>query len=309
MIHPGLRLLEGHRVVLREEIPSDKVTIITGGVAGSVFASPPTASVLAAIRAVAANSGAGVLVLVINYTGDRIHFGLATERAREEGIKVEMVVCGEDCALTSTDKSAGRRGLCGTMFVFKIAGAMAEQGKPLEEILLAAKEVTANMGTMGLALGPCSLPGQGPLFTVAADAMELGLGVHGEAGVASMPLSNAREAVKSILTHMTNPSSATALSLNSSGERLAVIVNNLGGTSKLEELVVAREVVTQLEGMGHKVVRIWAGHMMTSLEMAGILVSVLKVTGRPDWEAMLDSPTSAPAWPTVLRGTSGPERA
>merc|ERR1712013_449788 len=291
MLHPGLRLLQDHRVVVREKVERGKVALIsgggsghepfcagyigdgmlTGGVAGSVFASPPTASIL-------------------------------------EGIKVEMVVCGEDCALTSTDKSAGRRGLCGTMFVFKIAGAMAEQGKPLEEILLAAKEVTANMGTMGLALGPCSLPGQGPLFTVAVDAMELGLGVHGEAGVASMPLSNAREAVKSILTHMTNPSSATALSLNSTGERLAVIVNNLGGTSKLEELVVAREVVTQLEGMGHKVVRIWAGHMMTSLEMAGVLVSVLKVTNRPDWEALLDAATSAPAWPAVLRGSAGPDR-
>jgi len=328
MLHPGLRLLQDHRVVVREKIERGKVALIsgggsghepfcagyigdgmlTGGVAGSVFASPPTASILAGIRAVAKDNPAGVLVLVINYTGDRIHFGLATERARREGIKVEMVVCGEDCALTSTDKSAGRRGLCGTMFVFKIAGAMAEQGRTLEEILSTAKEVTSSMGTMGLALGPCSLPGQGPLFTVAADAMELGLGVHGEAGVASMPLSNARDAVKAILVHMTNPSSATALSLASSGERLAVIVNNLGGTSKLEELVVAREVVTQLEGMGHKVVRIWAGHMMTSLEMAGILVSVLKVTGRPDWEALLDAPTLAPAWPAVLRAASGPER-
>merc|ERR1712013_954406 len=136
MIHPGLRLLEGHRVVVREQIDRGKVSLIsgggsghepfcagyigqgmlTGGVAGSVFASPPTASILAGIRAVAKDSPAGVLVLVINYTGDRIHFGLATERARREGIKVEMFVNGEDCALTSTDKSAGRRGLCGTMF-------------------------------------------------------------------------------------------------------------------------------------------------------------------------------------------------
>merc|ERR1711971_122382 len=304
MLHPGLRLLQDHRVVVREKIESGKVALIsgggsghepfcagyigdgmlTGGVAGSVFASPPTASILAGIRAVAKDNPAGCLVLVFNYTGDRLNFGLATEQARREGRKVEMVVCGEDCALTSTDKSAGRRGLCGTMFVFKIAGAMAEQGRTLEEILSTAKEVTSSMGTMGLALGPCSLPGQGPLFTVAADAMELGLGVHGEAGVASMPLSNARDAVKAILVHMTNRSSATALSLASSGERLAVIVNNLGGTSKLEELVVAREVVTQLEGMGHK------------------------VTGRPDWEALLDAPTLAPAWPAVLRSVSGPER-
>merc|ERR1719394_1273867 len=131
MIHPGLRLLEGHRVILKEKIDNTKVSIIsgggsghepfcagyigdgmlTGGVAGSVFASPPTASILAGIRAVAKDNPAGVLVLVINYTGDRIHFGLATERARREGIKVEMVVCGEDCALTSTDRTAGRRGL------------------------------------------------------------------------------------------------------------------------------------------------------------------------------------------------------
>merc|ERR1712013_566669 len=136
MLHPGLRLLQDHRVVVREKGERGKVALIsgggsghepfcagyigdgmlTGGVAGSVFASPPTASILAGIRAVAKDSPAGVLVLVINYTGDRIHFGLATERARREGIKVEMFVNGEDCALTSTDKSAVRRGLCGTMF-------------------------------------------------------------------------------------------------------------------------------------------------------------------------------------------------
>merc|ERR1719245_2256716 len=159
MLHPGLRLLQDHRVVLREKISPGKVSIIsgggsghepfcagyigqgmlTGGVAGSVFASPPTASILAAIRAVARDSSAGVLVLVINYTGDRIHFGLATERARKEDIKVDMFVNGEDCALTSVDKSAGRRGLCGTMFIFKIAGAMAEAGRSLEEILATVK--------------------------------------------------------------------------------------------------------------------------------------------------------------------------
>jgi len=327
MIHPGLRLLEGHRVVVREQIDGSKVSLIsgggsghepfcagyigqgmlTGGVAGSVFASPPTASILAGIRAVARDNTAGVLVLVINYTGDRIHFGLAVERARREGIKVEMFVNGEDCALTSADKSAGRRGLCGTMFIFKIAGAMAEAGESLDSIVSTTKMVSANMGTMGLALGPCSLPGQGPLFTVANDSLEIGLGVHGEAGVGSVPLCSAKEAVKKLLDHMTNPASATKIELRA-GEQLAVILNNLGGTSKLEELVVARELVQQLESRGYKVVRIYTGHMMTSLEMAGILISLLKVTDHPDWLTHLDAPTAAPAWPCVLRSISGPER-
>lgn len=328
MLHPGLRLLQGgHRVVVREQIEKGKVALICGGgsghepfcagyvgrgmltgaVAGSVFASPPTASILALIRAVAKDNPEGVLVLVINYTGDRIHFGLATERARREGMKVEMLVCGEDCALTSTDKSAGRRGLCGTMFVFKIAGAMAEAGRPLEEIVATAKEVVGSMGTMGLALGPCSLPGQGPLFQVAPGDIELGLGVHGEAGVATIPLTTAREAVARIIQHMTNPTSATRIDL-SKGERVVVILNNLGGTSKLEELVVAREVVHQLEAMGQTVVRMWAGHMMTSLEMAGVLLSILKVTDYPEWVELLDRTTSAPAWPVVLGSMRGGDR-
>ena len=210
-----------------------------------------------------------------------------------------MFVNGEDCALTSVDKSAGRRGLCGTMFIFKIAGAMAEQGCSLETIVDTIKLVSANMGTMGLALGPCSLPGQGPLFSVAEDKLEIGLGVHGEAGVGSVNMCDASQAVKKLLDHMTNEASATKIVLRP-GEKLAVILNNLGGTSKLEELVVAREVVTQLEERGYFVVRMYAGHMMTSLEMAGVLISLLKVTDYPQWLEYLDAPTAAPAWPKVL---------
>ena len=214
-----------------------------------------------------------------------------------------MFVNGEDCALMSADKSAGRRGLCGTMFVFKIAGAMAEAGASLESITETIKVVSSNMGTMGLALGPCSLPGQGPLFSVAEDKIEIGLGVHGEAGVGSVDLCSASEAVKRLLDHMTNKDSNTRLELRP-GEKLAVILNNLGGTSKLEELVLARELVSQLESRGHQVVRIYTGHMMTSLEMAGILISLLRVTDHPEWLDHLDAPTEAPAWPKVLNTAS-----
>jgi dihydroxyacetone kinase len=137
--------------------------------------------------------------------------------------------------------------------------------------------------------------------------LEIGLGVHGEAGVGSVPLCSAKEAVIRLLDHMTKPESATKIELRS-GEQLAVILNNLGGTSKLEELVVARELVQQLESRGYKVVRIYTGHMMTFLEMAGILISLLEVTDHPDWLSCLDAPTAAPAWPCVLRSVSGPER-
>ena len=221
--------------------------------------------------------------------------------------QVEMFVSGEDCALTSVDKSAGRRGLCGTMFIFKIAGAMAEAGKSLEEIVTTVTEVSSNMGTMGLALGPCSLPGQGPLFSVAEDKLEIGLGVHGEAGVGSVELCSAREAVSKLLDHMTNPSSATRLELRP-GERLAVILNNLGGTSKLEELVLVRELISQLEGRGQSVVRAYTGHMMTSLEMAGILISLLRVTDQAGWLDSLDAGTEAPAWPRALMSSQGGDR-
>ena len=222
-------------------------------------------------------------------------------------LQVEMFVSGEDCALTSADKSAGRRGLCGTMFIFKIAGAMAEAGKSLEEILATVKAVSSNMGTMGLALGPCSLPGQGPLFTVAADKLEIGLGVHGEAGVGSVDLCSAGEAIRKLLDHMTNPASATKLELRP-GERLAVILNNLGGTSKLEELVLVRELISQLEGRGHSVVRVYTGHMMTSLDMAGILISLLVVTDQAAWLQSLDAQTEAPAWPRALMSSQGGDR-
>jgi len=327
LLHPGLNKIRGHRVILREKVDKSKVAILSGGgsghepfcagyigagmlsagVAGSVFASPPTSSILEAIRAIATDNPAGALVLVINYTGDRINFGLAVEKARNLGLKVEMFVNGEDCALTTSDKTAGRRGLCGTMFIFKIAGAMAEQGRSLQDIVKTTRAVSANMGTIGLALGPCSLPGQGPLFHVAEDVLELGLGVHGEAGVGQIPLTTAHNAVSKMLQHMTNPDSLTRLELGS-GEQVAVILNNLGGTSKLEELIVAREVVTQLEAMGVTVLRMYAGHMMTSLEMSGILVSVLRVGEHPDWLDLLDAPTAAPAWPAQLMSAANANR-
>ncbi|CAG2201086.1 DAK [Mytilus edulis] len=128
-------------------------------------------------------TSSGTVVIIKNYTGDRINFGLAVERAKHEGYKCDMVVVGEDCALKSSDKTAGRRGLCGTILIEKICGALAEEGRSLEDIARIAKDAVLKMGTIGLSLSPCTIPGAGATFTLGADEIELGLGIHGEAGV------------------------------------------------------------------------------------------------------------------------------
>ncbi|XP_064602433.1 triokinase/FMN cyclase-like [Liolophura sinensis] len=313
--HAGVQVLDSHRVVVRsdisEVISEGKVTLVSGGgsghepahagyvgkgmlsavVAGSVFTSPPPADILAAIRTV--GSRAGTLLIVKNYTGDRLNFGLAAERAQNEGYKVGMVIVDEDCALASADKTAGRRGLCGTVIAHKLAGAMAEQGKPLEEIVTSLKESIRQMGTIGLSLTPCSVPGSGPSFSLAADEMELGLGIHGEAGVKRMKLTSAKEAVQIMINHMTNPANQTSLKLKS-GDEVACMVNNLGGTSVLEMNILAMESYSYLDTKGVSVTQLYNGTFMSSLEMAGFSITILVLN---DFlKQCLDSPTRAPGW-------------
>ncbi|MGH0150684.1 UNVERIFIED_CONTAM: hypothetical protein FKN15_017852 [Acipenser sinensis] len=156
--------------------------MLSGAVAGDVFTSPPPGSILAAIRAVMEAGAEGVLLIVKNYTGDRLNFGLALERARSEGMAVAMVIVADDCAFTAPGK-AGRRGLCGTVLIHKLAGALAEEGRPLVEIVERVSQAAQHMGTLGVSLSPCCLPGACPTFTLGADQMELGLGIHGEVGI------------------------------------------------------------------------------------------------------------------------------
>jgi len=321
LVNPGLQTLEGQNVVVRRDIDDvkadGKVALICGGgsghepahagyvgpgmlsaaVAGAVFASPSASSVLAAIRAVGRNNSGGVLVIVKNYTGDRLHFGLAVERAKAEGLLVDLVVVNEDCALTSADKTAGRRGLAGGVFIHKIAGCLAEEGRCLDDIVSTVKHAVENMGTIGLSLSPCSVPGSGPSFQLAHDEMELGLGIHGEAGVKRVKLCSAKEAVNLMLNHMTNPASSTCLTLNS-GDAVALMVNNLGGTSVLEMHIIAKEAVVWLEGRGLQVDLVYCGSFVTSLEMAGVSLTVLKLNDM--LTKCLVFPTSAPGWAAPL---------
>ncbi|CAL4109001.1 unnamed protein product, partial [Meganyctiphanes norvegica] len=313
--HPGLVLLPEQRVVVDGSClisgAKPRVRLVSGGgsghepfpvgfigegmlsaaVCGPVFTSPPPSSVAAAIAAVGKKNTEGVLVVVLNYTGDRINFGLALERCRSAGIKVEMHVSGDDSALSTLSGTAGRRGLCGTLFTFKIAGAMAARGSSLQDIVGTCQRLAQATGTIGVASSGCRMPGAAaPLFNVEDGHLELGLGVHGEAGAATLKAGSASEVMSTLLKQLTRADSASRLDIQR-GDNVAVIVNNLGGTSEIEMAVMTKEVIEQLKNLGVKPQRVYIGGLMTSLDMRGIHISVLRLQDS-QWLTYLDDPTS-----------------
>ncbi len=260
--------------------------MLTGAVAGEVFSSPSVDAVLDAIRAVA--SPAGVLLIVKNYTGDRLNFGLAAELARAEGTDVEIAVVADDVALAQ-EGGAGRRGLAGTVLVHKVAGAAAEAGLPLGQVAAQARDVAARVGTMGLALTACTVPAAGrPGFELGDDEMEWGLGIHGEPGVQRSALQPVDRVVERLLARILEDRGIVA------GQRVALLVNGLGTTPPMELSIVAGAAVRDLQGRGVQVQRLWVGSFLTALDMAGCSLSVLAVDD--DLLSALDAPTSAPAW-------------
>ena len=311
-LNPGVSVLQGTTIVVRSDAAAvaaaGKVAIISGGgaghepahggyvgagmlsaaVAGEVFTSPSTDAVLEAIRAVAGPAGA--LLIVKNYTGDRLNFGLAAELARSEGVPVEVVVVAEDVALASNGEHAGRRGLAGAVLVHKIAGAVAAAGGTLHQVANEAQSATADMGTMGVALSSCTVPAAGkPGFELAHDEIEVGLGIHGEPGVERSSIQPADALVEHLLGKIVKD-----LSLQS-GDRVALLINNLGGTPPSELGVVANSAINHLRKQGIVVERAWAGTFLSALEMAGVSLTLLKVdTQRLAW---LDAPAQTPAWP------------
>ncbi|NKJ50731.1 dihydroxyacetone kinase [Burkholderia sp. SG-MS1] len=313
-LNPNLSLLQGSTIVVRADAEAvaarSEVALISGGgsghepahggyvghgmlsaaVAGEVFTSPSTDAVLDAIRAVA--GPAGVLLIVKNYTGDRFNFGLAAEIARAEGIPTEMVIVADDVALTASGDHAGRRGLAGTVLVHKIAGAAAAAGRPLAEVARIAREVAGSLGTMGVALTPCTVPAAGkPGFELADGEIEWGLGIHGEPGVERGAMEPAEAIVARLLAKITND-----LALQT-GERVALLVNNLGGTPSSELNVVAGSALRNLAQCGIKVERAWAGTFLSALEMAGVSLTLLRVDDeRLGW---LDAVAHTSAWPAL----------
>ena len=269
--------------------------MLTAAVSGEVFTSPSVDAVLDAIRAVA--SPGGVLLIVKNYTGDRLNFGLAAELARAEGIETATVVVADDVALASAG-GAGRRGIAGTVLVHKVAGAAAAAGLPLAEVAARAQRVADTVGTMGVALSACTVPAAGqPGFLLDGDEVEWGLGIHGEPGVERGRLAPVHEVVARLAAAIVADRGITP------GDRVALLVNGLGATPPMELSIVAGAAVRDLTGRGLTVDRVWAGNFLTALDMAGVSLSVLPVDD--DLLAALDAPTTAPAWP-VGAGPAGP---
>jgi dihydroxyacetone kinase len=315
LLSPGSARLFGHKVIVRadaERLREQQVAIISGGgsghepahagyvgegmlsaaVAGEVFTSPSSDAVFTAIKATAGKPGA--LLVVKNYTGDRLNFGLAAEMARAEGIHVEMLLVDDDVALKGTEQRAGARGLAGTIFIHKLVGAAAAEGKSLAEVIAIGRTAVQSLATMGVSFSAGTSPAVGkPSFELAEDEMELGLGIHGEPGVQRAKLQPANELSETLLTQILQ------LGNFASEKRVAVMINNLGATTPMELAIVARHTVPYLETKGLSVERIYSGSFLTSLDMAGISISLLAVDEeRLRW---LDSPTTAPAWPSLPR--------
>ena len=310
-LYPGQALLAEEDVILQAELPSAAerpVAVISGGgsghepahagyvgqgmltaaVAGDVFTSPAVDAVLAAIRAAAGPKGA--LLIVKNYTGDRLNFGLAAELAAAEGIPTRVVVVADDVALRETVEPARRRGIAGTVLVHKVAGAAAAAGLSLEEVAAEAEAAAAALGSMGVALGACTVPAAGkPGFVLGDNEIELGLGIHGEQGVrriAAQPVD--------ILVRMILDTIIEDMRL-SPKERVALLVNGLGGTPPMELAIAARSALALLRERGLLVERCWTGNFMTALEMPGCSLTVLRLDDAR--LQRLDAACTAPAWP------------
>ncbi|GGB37698.1 dihydroxyacetone kinase subunit DhaK [Lentibacillus populi] len=306
--HPGsVKQLPDTTVITRKDAPvSGKVGLVSGGgsghepahagyvgkgmldaaVAGEVFTSPTPDQVLEAIKAV--DSGAGVLLIIKNYTGDVMNFEMAAEMAEAEGIQVEKVVVNDDVAVEDSSFTSGRRGIAGTVFVHKIAGAMAEKGGSLQEVKAVAEKVIRNVRSMGVATSPCTVPAAGkPSFELADDEMEVGIGIHGEPGIERKKVATADEIAGELTDKIFTD-------LDFANSDVAVMINGLGATPEMELYIVNGKVQAILADQGMNVYKTFVGEFMTSLEMAGCSVTLLKLDNQ--LKELLDAPSTAPAF-------------
>lgn len=264
--------------------------MLDAAVAGEVFTSPTPDQVLAGIRA--AHRGAGVLLIIKNYTGDVMNFEMAQEMAESEGIAVQSVVVNDDVAVDGSLYTTGRRGIAGTVFVHKAAGAAAERGGTLEEVRAAGEAAIGRVRSMGFAIAPCTVPAAGqPTFTLGDGEMELGIGIHGEPGTERRPVATADELADVILGRLSEDLGLTE------GSRLAAMINGMGATPLLELAILARRTRQWAEGAGHQLEVVWLGEFMTSLEMAGASISLVHLDG-----ALADALTAPADTPALRQG-------
>ena len=299
----ALTRLDGYphiRVVVRTDWDKTKVALVSGGgsghepahvgfvgrgmltaaVCGDVFASPSVDAVVAGILAVTGPEGC--LLIVKNYTGDRLNFGLAAERARALGLKVGIVIVDDDIALPNL---AQARGLAGTLFVHKIAGAMAENGASLEECVASADRVIKSSRSIGISLDTCTVPGSQKEERIPKGMVELGLGIHGEAGVEQVVFKGASDAITQVVDRLSNSMSKTPH---------VALINNLGGSCVLEMSILTKELMSSCIGKQIKIL-IGPDSMMTALDMHGFSVSVMELSEGD--ELLIDQMVSVPGWP------------
>ncbi|AEM79372.1 dihydroxyacetone kinase subunit DhaK [Thermoanaerobacter wiegelii] len=307
--HPSyLRKLDNIDVIVRKDAPVEgKVGLVSGGGSGhepahagyvgygmldaacpgAVFTSPTPDQIYEAIKAV--DGGKGVLLIIKNYTGDVMNFEMAREMAQMEGIEVDEVIVNDDVAVENSTWTQGRRGIAGTVFVHKIAGAKAQEGASLQEVKRVAEKVIANVRSMGMALTPCTVPAAGkPSFTLAEDEMEIGIGIHGEPGTHREKIKPADEIVEHLMEKIIND-----LPYKENDE-VAVMINGLGATPLMELYVANRKVAEILESKKIKVYKTYVGEFMTSLEMSGFSITLLKLD--EELKTLLDAKADTPAF-------------
>ena len=306
--HPELRVDHENRVVLRADAPvQGKVGLVSGGgsghepmhagfvgtgmldaaCAGEVFTSPVPDQVVTATRGV--DGGAGVLHIVKNYTGDVLNFEMAAELvAAESDTEVVAVVTDDDVAVQDSLYTAGRRGVGVTVLLEKIAGAAADQGRPLTEVAEVARRVSGQGRSMGMALTSCTVPAAGrPTFDLPEDQMEIGIGIHGEPGRRRVPLAPAKQIAEMLVEPILGDLDFTG------GDGVIAFVNGMGGTPLIELYLMYGEVAAILEKAGVTVVRSLVGPYITSLDMAGCSVTLLKVDD--ELVRLWDAPVRSPA--------------
>ena len=300
-----IRVIEPNVIVRKDAPKKGKVGIVSGGgsghepmhggfvgmgmldaaCAGAVFTSPVPDQMQAATRAV--NGGAGVLHIVKNYTGDVMNFDMAAQLAESEGITVKAVVMADDVAVKDSLYTAGRRGVGGTVLAEKIVGAAAESGADLDKIVALCQKVQDNVRSMGMALTSCTVPAAGkPTFELGEDEMEIGIGIHGAPGRTRMKLAPADQVAEMLMTPILEDLPFR------SGDRVLAFVNGMGGTPLIELYVMYNAVNQILKGKGITIARNLVGSYITSLEMAGCSISLLRLDDEMIrfWDAPVNTP-------------------
>ncbi|MCB2294339.1 dihydroxyacetone kinase subunit DhaK [Clostridium algoriphilum] len=309
LAHPELEFIRKYKIIKKKNINKNKVSLISGGgsghepahagfigkgmldaaVCGDVFASPSQIQVYQAIRATASDKG--TLLIIKNYSGDMMNFKNAADLAIEEGIKVDYVKVDDDIAVKDSLYTVGRRGVAGTVLVHKVTGAAAELGLSLEEVKLVAQNAIANVRSLGFAFTSCTVPAKGtPTFELAEDEMEFGVGIHGEPGIKREKMATADELAEKVVDSILKDMKIDG----TNNEEVALLINGFGGTPLQELYLFNNSVVSKLVKKNVKINRIFVGNYMTSIDMQGASVSIMKLDAQ--LKELLSKESDTPAF-------------